>query len=374
MAKSNSSTNSVDKDDDKFFKSLIKATDNPFAEIAEQGGANITGYIDTGSAALNALISGSIRGGYPKNKITGLAGDPSTGKTFFMLSAVKSFLEDNPRGRAFLFDSEFNLSKDLLSARGIDCARTVIVPVETIEQFRTQAINILDKYLEVPKEKRWPMFMALDSLGMLSTSKEMDDMISGKEAVDMTKARLVKGAFRALTLKLGKADVPMIVTNHTYMTIGMFASKKMGGGTGLEYAASTIIFLSKKKDKDSSGRVNGVEITALLKKSRQTHENQEVTTYLSYANGLDPYYGLLEVGVNCGVLKALPRKEYQFPDGEVLSESEIAKDPSQYFTDELLDLIDMKCQKVYAYSSEDMEVDNLLTEPATDLAENSEES
>jgi hypothetical protein len=202
----------------------------------------------------------------------------------------------------------------------------------------------------------------------------MDDMLSGKEAVDMTKARLVKGAFRALTLKLGKADVPMIVTNHTYMTIGMFASKKMGGGTGLEYAASTIIFLSKKKDKDSSGRVNGVEITALLKKSRQTHENQEVTTYLSYANGLDPYYGLLEVGVNCGVLKALPRKEYQFPDGEVLSESEIAKDPSQYFTDELLDLIDMKCQKVYAYSSEDMEVDNLLTEPAADLAENSEES
>lgn len=367
MAKSN--TNIVDKDDDKFFKSLIKATDNPFAEIAEQGGANITGYIDTGSAALNALISGSIRKGYPKNKITGLAGDPSTGKTFFMLSAVKSFLEDNPRARAFLFDSEFNISKDLLASRGIDCTRTVIVPVETIEQFRTQAINILDKYLELPKEKRWPMFMALDSLGMLSTSKEMDDMISGKEAVDMTKARLVKGAFRALTLKLGKADVPMIVTNHTYMTIGMFASKKMGGGTGLEYAASTIIFLSKKKDKDSSGKVNGVEITALLKKSRQTHENQEVTTYLSYANGLDPYYGLLEVGVTCGVLKALPRKEYQFPDGEVASESEINSDPEKYFTDELLDLIDKECQKVYAYSSEDMEVDNILSTSTTQETE-----
>jgi hypothetical protein len=143
------------------------------------------------------------------------------------------------------------------------------------------------------------------------------------------------------------------------MTIGMFASKKMGGGTGLEYAASTILFLSKKKDKDSSGRVSGVEITALLKKSRQTHENQDVTTYLSYKDGLDPYYGLLEVAVNCKVIKALPRKEYQFPDGEVVSESEVNANPSQYFTDDLLDAIDTACQKVYAYSSEQIEMDDV---------------
>ena len=95
------------------------------------------------------------------------------------------------------------------------------------------------------------MMMCLDSLGMLSTTKEIEDTAEGKETRDMTRAQVVKGAFRVLTLKLGRAGVPMIVTNHTYDVIGsMFPQKEMGGGSGLKYAASSIIYLSKKKEKE----------------------------------------------------------------------------------------------------------------------------
>lgn len=340
-------------DNDTIFSDLIKATGNPLASVAAEGGADISGYIDSGSASLNALLSASIRGGYPANKITGLAGDPSTGKTFLMLFALKNFLDANPKGFGFIYDSEFNISEQLLHGRGIDTNRVSIVPVATVEKFRTQCAKVLDAYLELPKSKRPPLFMALDSLGMLSTEKEMADISSGKDVADMTRARLIKGTFRALTLKLGEANVPMIVTNHTYMTIGMFASKKMGGGTGLEYAASTIIFLSKKKDAEGTGldkNIIGVELTALLKKSRNTIEYKSVDTYLSYEKGLDPYYGLLDIAVAQKVVKKLPKGEYEFPLGVLGKESEILEAPDQFFTEDVLEAIEEKCPDIFKYS------------------------
>lgn len=356
MAKTTASNKKIsteDKDSNKLLKDLIKASGSEWAGLASDGGAEITGYIDTGSTSLNALISGSIRGGYAIPKITGLAGDPSTGKTFFMLQGVRSFLDANPRGIVVIYDSEHNISKELLSSRGVDPARVIVVEVDTIEDFKTRAVKMLNHYLTLDKVTRPPMFMALDSLGMLSTLKETEDADNDKHVVDMTKARVTKGTFRILTSLLGKAKVPFIVTNHTYQSVGMFPTKKMGGGTGLEYAASTIIFLSKKKDKEGSGMdavVVGNDIICTLKKSRNTIENKVIHTYLSYADGLDPYAGLLDIAVEAKLVKALGRKEYQFPDGEVVHESELAADPDKYYTEDLLDKIDEACGKLFTYS------------------------
>ena len=124
----------------------------------------------------------------------------------------------------------------------------VVVNVVTIEEFRGKALKAVDIYLKSDEESRKPCMFVLDSLGMLSTEKEINDALNDKQVRDMTKSQLVKGAFRMLTLKLGQADIPLIVTNHTYDVIGAYVpTKEMGGGSGLKYAASTIIYLSKKK-------------------------------------------------------------------------------------------------------------------------------
>ena len=125
----------------------------------------------------------------------------------------------------------------MIEERGIDTKRIVMMLVTTIQEFRTEGIRILDKYIEQKEEERKPLMFVLDSLGMLSTTKEIEDTADGKETRDMTRAQLTKAAFRVLTLKLGKAKVPMIVTNHTYDQMGtMFPQKVMGGGSGLQYA------------------------------------------------------------------------------------------------------------------------------------------
>jgi RecA/RadA recombinase len=331
------------------FNQLLAEADNEYAGIVDDGVAagDVSGYIGTGNYAMNALLSGSIYGGLPQNKVTAFAGEPSVGKTFYAMNVVKQFLEDNQNGFVFYFESESAISKQFLSDRGIDTKRVAIVPVATVQEFRTQAVKILDKYLE-QKEKP-PMLFVLDSLGNLSTEKEMQDIADGKDTRDMTRAQLVRGAFRVLTLKLGKAHVPLIVTNHVYDVVGSYVPmKKMGGGSGLEYAASTIIFLSKKKDKDKDGEISGAIITALLKKSRMTIENKKVETRLNYSKGLDKYYGLLDLAIKFGVFKKVSTR-VELPDGSKAFESQIEKDPEKYFDKDILDVIDEFCQAEFMY-------------------------
>ena len=335
-----------------FLDTVIKDSGNEFASIVSDGVAagDITSYVDTGSYIFNAVVSGSLFGGLPSNKVTALAGEISTGKTFFALSVVRNFLDANPTGGCIYFETESAISKEMIETRGIDSKRMIIMPVGTIEEFRTQACRILDKYLKEPKDERVPMMFVLDSLGMLSTSKEMEDVANDKQVRDMTKSQLIKGAFRVLTLKLGQAQVPMIVTNHTYDVIGSYVpQKEMGGGTGLKYAASTIIYLGKKKEKDGTEVVGNI-IKCEAKKSRLTREGSKIETRLFFdERGLDRYYGLLELGEKYGVFQ---RKGNRVVVGQSsVYPSVILADPEKYFTPEVMTQLEEAAQKEFSYGN-----------------------
>lgn len=334
---------------DNIFSSLLNEIDNEYAGIADEGidAGDVTGYIGTGSYSLNALLSGSIYDGLANNKVTALAGEPSTGKTFFAINIVRQFQKDNDKSFVFYFESESAISKKMLQDRGVDTKRIAIVPVATVQEFRTQAIKILDTYMKTKDAP--PMLFVLDSLGNLSTDKEIEDMTKGEDKRDMTRAQLIRAAFRVLTLKLGKAKVPLVVTNHIYDVVGAYVpTKKMGGGSGLDYAASTIIFLSKKKNKDKDNEVTGAIVKAVLKKARLTIENKEVNTLLDYATGLDEYYGLLDLAEKFGIVKKVSTK-YEFPDGTKAFESQINKTPEKYFTEDVLKQIDEMCKNEFLY-------------------------
>lgn len=213
-----------------FLSDIVKEIGDDFTKLAADIDDTET-YVDTGSFVLNALVSGSIRGGVSGNKITAIAGESSTGKTFFSLAVVKNFLDTNPDAYCLYFDTEAAVNKSLLVSRGIDLNRLVVVNVVTIEEFRSKALKAVDMYSKKPEDERKPCMFVLDSLGMLSTEKEITDALNEKLVRDMTKSQLIKGAFRMLTLKLGQAKIPMIVTNHTYDVIGAYVpTKEMGGG------------------------------------------------------------------------------------------------------------------------------------------------
>jgi len=330
-----------------FLKDIVKEIGDDYTKLASDINDTET-YVDTGSYILNGLVSGSIFGGVSGNKITAIAGESSTGKTFFSLAVVKNFLDNNPDGYCLYFDTEAAVNKSLLEGRGIDLNRVVVVNVVTVEEFRQKALKAVDIYLKKPEDERKPCMFVLDSLGMLSTEKEITDALNDKQVRDMTKSQLVKGAFRMLTLKLGQANIPMIVTNHTYDVIGAYVpTKEMGGGSGLKYAASTIIYLSKKKEKDGTEIVGNL-VKAKTAKSRLSKENKDVTVRLYYdERGLDRYYGLLELGEVGGLWKNVAGR-YEI-DGKKLYAKQILADPEKYFTQEVMQALDETAQKEFSY-------------------------
>ena len=334
-----------------FLNDLIKSSGNEFASIVEDGleGADINNFIDTGSYSLNSLLSGSLYGGLPDNKIVCFAGEAATGKTYFTIGIVSKFLDSNPEGVVLYFDSEQAVTSDMFRSRGVDPKRVAVFPVATIEEFRQQAITIVDKVLEKPESDRKPMMIVLDSLGMLSTSKEMADTAEGKGTRDMTRAQVIKSTFRVLTIKLGKAKIPLIMTNHTYDVVGSYVPMKdMSGGAGLKYAASIIVYLSKKKDKDSEGGVIGNIITAKLFKSRLTKENSAVEVQLNYDKGLNKYYGMVDIALNCGIFKKVSTK-IELPDGKTVFEKHLLEDPEKYFTKEVMVALEAAVGKQFKY-------------------------
>ena len=330
-----------------FLKEIVKEIGDEYTQLA----SNIEeteNFIDTGSYIFNGLVSGSIFGGVSSNKITAIAGESSTGKTYFSLAVVKNFLDNNPDGYCLYFDTEAAVTKTLLESRGVDTNRLVVVRVVTIEEFRSKALKAVDIYLKTDEENRKPCMFVLDSLGMLSTDKEITDTLNDKMVRDMTKSQLVKGAFRMLTLKLGQANIPLIVTNHTYDVIGSYIpTKEMGGGSGLKNAASTIIYLSKKKEKDGKDVVGNI-IKAKTHKSRLSKENKDVEIRLYYdERGLDRYYGLLELGERHGVFK---RKGNRIVVGESsVYPSAILADPDKYFTEEIMQQIEEAANEEFSY-------------------------
>ena len=332
-----------------FLKEIVKEIGDDFTKIAKDIDETEK-FIDTGSYIFNGLVSGSIYGGMSNNKITAIAGESSTGKTYFSLAVVKNFLDTNPDGYCLYFDTEAAVTKGLLESRGIDTSRLVVVNVVTVEEFRGKALKAVDIYLKKDEDERKPVMFVLDSLGMLSTEKEITDALNDKQVRDMTKSQLVKGAFRMLTLKLGQANIPLIVTNHTYDVIGSYVpTKEMGGGSGLKYAASTIIYLTKKKEKDGKDVIGNI-IKAKTHKSRLSKENKEVEVRLYYdERGLDKYYGLLELGELGGMWKNVAGR-YEV-NGKKVYGKQILANPEEYFTEDVMQQLDEIAQQHFSYGT-----------------------
>ena len=349
-------------------KDIAKTAGNEYAALVSDGveAGDVDSFIDTGSYIFNALLSGSIYGGLASNKITAIAGESATGKTFFIMGMVKSFLDANPDAGVLYFESESAITKQMVVDRGIDPERMVILPVTTVQEFRTQSLKVLDAYLQQNEADRRPMLLCLDSLGMLSTTKEVEDTADGKETRDMTRAQVLKAAFRVLTLKLGKAKVPMVITNHTYDVVGsMFPTKEMGGGSGLKYAASSIVYLSKKKEKDGTEVVGNI-IHCKNAKSRLTIENKMVDVRLMYERGLDKYYGLLELALKYGIFKSVSTR-VELPDGTKTFGKTINNQPEKFFTEEVMQQLDDAASKEFKYGGSIVEEEPEDEELNTDV-------
>lgn len=334
-------------------KGIIKETANPYATIAKDGiiGGDIDYFFDSGNYVLNALISGDmLNGGFPSGKVVALAGEKGSGKTFVLTKAIKKFLDADLEREVVLFESEGAVTQKMLIERGIDMDRIAIFPIATVEDLRHQSLKAL-KYIDGKQQEKIKkdkdagyakVLFALDSLGMLGTEWETNMVDSGDSKADMGKrAGLIKSVFRMITLKLGILQIPMIITNHTYSSMNN-SGKKMGGGTGLEFAASIIIFLSKSKDKvEGKEKIKsqvGNIVYFTVEKGRFTIEGSNAPIPLSFKEGITQWSGILPLLVSAGLVEK-KGAWYKDMEGKSLGQGEkrFYSKASEYVTDEMMD-------------------------------------
>jgi RecA/RadA recombinase len=284
---------------------------NTFSEVDE--------WIPTGNYLLNAQISGTLFGGVPNSRSFGVMGDPGTGKSFFCLNVVR---EAQKIGYDVIYcDTEGAIDKSSAQKFGIDMGKIRYQPIQTVSQFQTFVANVLDLVKKAKGSGENPkILLVLDSLGMLSTDKELNDAMKGHNAADMgAKAKELRKLFRVITLDLTAAKIPLICTNHVYAGGGYVPTKESSGGDGPIFAMSVVSFLSKAQLKDGAGTKTGIIVTSTLKKSRFTIPEQ-VKFHISFAHGMNPYVGLQDYVTweACGIERG-KYEEVKGPDGKKMS-------------------------------------------------------
>ena len=313
--KSSNAEEVVKSDDEDALNSALGSIDdiNPESSfLNEESLSNVTDWIDTGSYALNAIMSGSVYGGVAVGRITGLVGLSGTGKTLVMNKIMANAIKKNYR--PLYFDTENALDAMTAQQLGCDISKIKHIPVEFVEDCKHQTATILTKLIDANLKRKVIIF--IDSLGNLLTRKELDDSLENKSATDMgLKAKLIGSMLKMLTTRAAKAEVPVVFSNHIYTSPseGLYPSmvKTQSGGLKPVYISSVVLQLSTTNEKieeksvqsNLSNKISGVNLKALTTKNRFVVPFLEANMYLNYKTGLSRYKGLLDMAVGCGLIK-----------------------------------------------------------------------
>lgn len=352
-----------------YFKNLLKAIDNEFASVAKDGIIHDNEkFINTGSFLLNAQLSGDIYKGFSCNRIVAFAGAESTYKSYMLLGIIKKYLEENEENVVWFFGSEGAITQKELISRGIDVSRVLYIPVKSIEEFKIQSLRLVREHEKTPSDERPYPFMCLDSLGMLPSIKEIEDAEAGEIKTDLTRAREIKSTFRILTPALAILNIPMIIINHTYSTMDKYNPQEMGGGSGLKFAASVIVYFSKSVVKDEDTKeIRGGIVSSRLIKSRRTKERTKIQFPVYVDTGLDEYGGLFDFCYEKGLIKKEGTKYYWYNDNKnKMFRKDILAKPEEFFTKKILDDFNVFCNNYFSVGAS---TPNLSDESLDDLSD-----
>jgi recombination protein RecA len=344
------------------FKILDKLNSNA-AFLDNNSLSTVNEWIDTGSYALNAIISGSLFGGVPMGRLTAFIGAESCGKT---LMANKIMANAQKKGMyVAYFDTEGALDEATAKRLGCDTSKIKHVPSEITEQCRNEIVQFLDSILT--NNLQGKVLIVIDSLGNLITSQEKKKIEEGSETLDMgNRSKQLKSLMRAVTHAAAKANCPVIFTNHVYEDPSQLhpsAIKKQAGGSGPLYMSSVIVQMAKKteraedsKNKDAntettliSKGINGVTLRALTTKNRFVTPFLEIEMYLNFRTGLNKFSGLLEMAEGYGVIE---RRGHQFAfQGELLGYYKDWKEDETVW-DKILPVLEKKLQTELCFKNE----------------------
>jgi RecA/RadA recombinase len=337
---------------------------NPEATfLSENSLSSVNEWVNTGSYALNSIISGSPFKGIPMGRITGFSGPSGCGKTL-ILNKIASNAQKKGLNVVY-FDTESALDKDTAERLGCDVSKIKHCPIEIIEDCRNQIVKFLKAVVDNKLQGKF--IIIIDSLGNLVSAREAKVIEDQKDSADMgSKAVAYKSMLRAITHATSKANCPVLFSNHTYdnpASLYPTLVKSQAGGSGPLYMSSVLVQMSTKQEKASkldnknaveestaiSKDVNGLTLRFVTTKNRFVTPFLETELYLNFKTGLAKYSGLLEIAEAYGVLEKQGHR-YAF-NGESLGFYKDFRDNNEVW-EKILPVLDIKLQKELAFKNE----------------------
>lgn len=249
--------------------------------------------ISTPVPIINVALSGRLDGGLSPG-LTMWAGPSKHFKTAFSLLMAKSYLEKYPDAALLFYDSEFGTPQSYFNSFGIDMDRVLHTPITDIEMLKFDIMQQLNNL-----ERGEHVIVVVDSIGNLASKKEVEDAMNEKSVADMSRAKQIKSLFRMVTPHLTMKDIPMVVVNHTYKTMEMYAKDVVGGGTGSYYSADNIYIIGRQQEKDGKD-LTGYNFIINVEKSRHVKEKSKIPVNVSFDGGISKWSGLLDVAIEGG--------------------------------------------------------------------------
>lgn len=251
--------------------------------------------IPTSVPAINVALSGRLDGGFVPG-ITMWAGPSKHFKSLFSLLMVKAYMDKYKDAAVLFYDSEFGTPINYFETFGIDMKRVIHTPVKDVEELK---FDIMKQLQSIERGDR--IMIVIDSIGNLASKKEVEDALDQKAVADMSRAKQIKSLFRMVTPHLNLKDIPMVVVNHTYKTMELYAKDVVGGGTGSYYSADTIFILGRQQEKDGT-ELTGYNFIINVEKSRYVKEKSKIPISVSFEDGLSRWSGLLDMALEAAVV------------------------------------------------------------------------
>ena len=271
-----------------------------------------TTWLSTGSYGLNYLISGDFYKGIPMGKVTVLAGESGSGKSFIASgNIIKSAQEKGIF--TVLIDSENSLDELWLVALGVDTSEDKLLRISaSIIDDVAKIIGDFVKdykanYAELAKEDRPMVLFVIDSLGMLLSATEVNQFQSGDMKGDMgRKAKQLKALVTNCLNMFGDLSIGLVATAHTYESQNLYSNELVvSGGQGFIYASSIVVAMRKltlKEDEDGNKTTNvrGIRSACKVVKTRYSKPFESIKIDIPWDSGMNPISGLFDLFESTG--------------------------------------------------------------------------
>ena len=307
--------------------------------LAESTYADVHEFLDSGSFALNRVLTGDIHKGFPVGRISTLFGQSGSGKSLIAANTAALALKNNKVDVVYIFDSEGGTLVNVFKQHGVDMSKVNHIPVASVEQCAVKMLQTYDMLVQARQE--WiadpsnndeiRALCILDSYGALAADKLINDAVNkDKNSMDMgLGAKLRNNMMRGLMMRVVQSNATLLIINHEYQDPGaMFASKvhSMAGGLGIQFASHVILQCEKllikstdtefmtglEKEDADVGFFKGNKIKFFVVKNRVCKPAYTATVFVDFNTGIAKYDGLITDALRLGYLKEV-RGGYECP-------------------------------------------------------------